>query len=78
MTTVPIQLKLFADLRRFMPPEGEKVAVAPGTTVGDLLQQLGLPLEKAKLIFIDGAQAGLSAILQGGERVGVFPPVGGG
>ncbi len=78
MTIRPIQLKLFADLSRFMPSGGEQVAVAPGTTVADLLRRLGLPAEKAKLIFIDGAQADLSATLQGGERVGVFPPVGGG
>ena len=78
MTTRPIQLKLFADLSRFMPPAGEEVLIVPGTTVADLLHRLGLPAEKAKLIFIDGAQAELSAPLQGGERVGIFPPVGGG
>jgi sulfur-carrier protein len=78
MTARPIQLKLFADLRRFLPPEGEEVPIAPGTTVRDLLDQLGLPAEKAKLVFIDGTQADLSVTLKGGERVGIFPPVGGG
>lgn len=78
MTTHSIQLKLFADLRRFMPAGGEELPVEPGTTVRDLLHRLALPEEKAKLIFINGAQADLASILQGGERVGIFPPVGGG
>jgi len=47
-------------------------------TVRDLLTQLDLPAEKAKLIFIDGTKAELSSRLEGGERVGIFPPVGGG
>jgi molybdopterin converting factor small subunit len=47
-------------------------------TVQDLLSRLNLPSEKAKLIFIDGTKAELSSRLEGGERVGIFPPVGGG
>jgi molybdopterin converting factor small subunit len=47
-------------------------------TVQQILGQLNLPEEKAKLIFIDGMKAGVSSRLNGGERVGIFPPVGGG
>ena len=47
-------------------------------SIRDLLEQLELPPEKARLIFINGIKADLTAILQGGERVGIFPPVGGG
>jgi molybdopterin converting factor small subunit len=43
-----------------------------------LLQQLDLPENKAKLIFIDGVKAELATVLEGGERIGIFPPVGGG
>jgi len=78
MTLRTIQLKLYADLRRFAPADGENVPIEPGTTVRELLHRLALPEEKAKLIFIDGTQADPSATLQGGERVGIFPPVGGG
>ncbi|MFO7709550.1 MAG: MoaD/ThiS family protein [Desulfobacterales bacterium] len=78
MTAPTIQLKLYADLRSFTPAEGENVSVEPGTTVRELLQRLAIPEEKAKLIFIDGTQADFSATLQGGERIGIFPPVGGG
>jgi molybdopterin converting factor small subunit len=37
-----------------------------------------MPREKAKLIFINGVKAELTSTLEGGERVGIFPPVGGG
>jgi len=73
-----IQLKLYATLQVFRPPEGEEYPIAPGTTIRVLLKKLNVPEEKAKLVFIDGAQADLSSTLHGGERVGIFPPVGGG
>jgi sulfur carrier protein ThiS len=73
-----IQLKLYATLRGLMPALGEAYPISPGMTVQDLLSRLDLPPEKAKLIFVDGTKAELSARLQGGERVGIFPPVGGG
>jgi molybdopterin synthase sulfur carrier subunit len=73
-----IQVKLFATLQPFTPPSGEKYRIDPGISIRSLLEQLNLPEEKAKLIFIDGIKANLSSTLNGGERVGIFPPVGGG
>ena len=73
-----IKLKLYATLQVFLPPEGEDCPISPGITVQELLSQLNLPLEKAKLIFIDGMKADLSSKLNGGESVGIIPPVGGG
>ena len=73
-----IQIKLFAGLQPFMPPSGKKYPVNPGISIRNLLEQLNIPQEKARLIFIDGIKANLSSTLDGGERVGIFPPVGGG
>ena len=73
-----IQIKLFATLQRFMPVSAEKYAIDAGTTIRSLLQQLEIPEDKAKLIFIDGLKAELTTVLKGGERIGIFPPVGGG
>ncbi|MCK4988547.1 MAG: MoaD/ThiS family protein [Desulfobacterales bacterium] len=73
-----IQIKLFATLQRFMPASAENFAIKTGTTIGTLLQQLDIPEDKAKLIFIDGLKAELTTVLIGGERIGIFPPVGGG
>jgi molybdopterin converting factor small subunit len=73
-----IQIKLFANLQPFMPKTGETYRINPGISISNLLEQLNIPQEKAKLVFIDGIKANLSSTLDGGERVGIFPPVGGG
>jgi molybdopterin converting factor small subunit len=73
-----IQLKLFANLQAFAPPAADNYTINAGITVGDLLAQLNIPEDKAKIIFIDGVKSELTTILRGGERVGIFPPVGGG
>jgi len=73
-----IELKLFATLQTFAPGETQHYPIEPGMTVRELLQHLNIPEEKARLIFINGVKANLSAALSGGERVGIFPPVGGG
>ncbi len=73
-----IQIKLFATLNRFTPPSADSYQIDPGISIRQLLEQLNIPQKKARLIFIDGVRAGLDATLNGGERVGIFPPVGGG
>jgi molybdopterin converting factor small subunit len=79
MTQQHIHLKLFATLYKFLPKEGrETVEIRSGTTVAELVSQLGIPESEAKLIFVDGKKGSLTTLLQGGERVGIFPPVGGG
>jgi molybdopterin synthase sulfur carrier subunit len=73
-----IQIKLFASLQKFMPASAENFAIEAGITVGALIQQLNIPQDMIKLVFIDNVHAGLNTTLKGGERVGIFPPVGGG
>ena len=73
-----IQLKLFATLRDFTPPSADHYRIDQGISILKLLEQIKMPREKAKLIFINGVKAELTSTLQGGERVGIFPPVGGG
>jgi molybdopterin converting factor small subunit len=73
-----IQIKLFASLQKFMPASAENFAIETGITVGALIQQLNIPQDMIKLVFIDNVHAELTSTLKGGERVGIFPPVGGG
>ena len=73
-----IQLKLFANLQAFTPPGADHYAIKAGMTVNDLIAQLDVPEDKIKIIFIDGVKSELTTILRGGERVGIFPAVGGG
>jgi len=73
-----INLKLFASLQQFMPASADNYTIEAGVTIQRLLEQLEIPQDKAKLIFINGVKSDLSTALNGGERVGIFPPVGGG
>jgi len=73
-----IQIKLFASLKKFMPPSAENFAIETGISVRTLLRQLDIPEDMIKLVFINSVRAELTSTLKGGERVGIFPPVGGG
>ena len=75
---IHINLKLFATLRRFLPRSAAHYPVPAGITIRDLIAGLGIPAKEAKLIFIDGVRGTLDSTLKGDERVGIFPPVGGG
>jgi sulfur-carrier protein len=73
-----VQIKLFATLRKFQPLNGDDYPVDSGMTIRDVVDRLGIPIKEAKLIFINGKKGELSTVLHGGERIGIFPPVGGG
>jgi molybdopterin synthase sulfur carrier subunit len=79
---MPIQVLLFASLRRFFPDYnpylGLTIAVQPGTPVSQLISRLGLPPEEVTLIMVNGVRQGPDFPLQGDERLGLFPPIGGG
>ena len=77
-----VELNLYATLARYLPDRvrdnNRMMVVEEGTTIADLLAQLKIPAEKAKLVFLDGTHAKAETVLQDGSRVGIFPPVGGG
>ena len=73
-----IALKCFASLSRFSPPDAEAFPVAPGETVAAFVARLGIPPAELKLVFVNGNHVELSAVLNDGDRVGLFPAVGGG
>jgi molybdopterin converting factor small subunit len=73
-----IDLRLFATLQKFSPDSSDAFPITSGTTVRDVLEKINMPVEKAKLIFVDAVKKDLDTVLNGGERVGIFPPVGGG
>lgn len=73
-----IDLRLFATLAPHTPPNASRYPIEPGITVGQLLTHIQVPLADAKLIFVNSIKGDLFTRLNGGERVGIFPPVGGG
>ena len=77
-----VEIHLYATLNRYLPDHvrdaGGVIEVGDGITVNEMLQQLNIPADKIKLIFLNGIHASGDAVLEEGGRVGVFPPVGGG
>lgn len=73
-----IQIKLFASLLEKLPENADRFPVTDGTTVGDLVTKLEIDPQDAKLIFINGRKGALDSVLAEGDRVGLFPPIGGG
>ena len=75
---VHIQIKLYANLNEFTPAGADNYALDQGATVAELLDKLNIPQDKVRLIFINNLKGELNSVLEGGERVGIFPPIGGG
>jgi molybdopterin converting factor small subunit len=75
-----VQVKLFATLRKFLPPGQKAVALTmnDGATVRDALEQLGIPDRSVHQAMVNGAQQSRDHPLRDGDTVSVFPPVAGG
>ncbi len=73
-----ISIKLFATLDQFTPVNADRYPISSGSTVKELLAKLNIPLSSAKLIFVNSVRSEPDDVLHGGERIGIFPPVGGG
>ena len=75
---IKIDLKLFITLSKYLPEKSECLAIAEETTVEKLILDIGIPLNLVKLIFINGKRQDINYRLNNNDRVGLFPPVGGG
>jgi sulfur carrier protein ThiS len=72
-----VELNLYASLARFVPRTGP-MEIDGETTILGLLRRLDVPMEKVKIIFLNGIHASGQESLKEGDRIGVFPPVAGG
>ena len=82
-----VTLKLFATLVAHLPPAARKsgqaqVETAPGSTVQDLIDQHRLPPRLCTLVLVNGAFVGpgdfARRVLEDGDVLAIWPPVGGG
>jgi molybdopterin synthase sulfur carrier subunit len=77
-----IELNLFASLARCKPEKNSGrswvVECEEGLTVAGLLREVAVPMGEVKLIFRNGVRCQPEDNLRDGDRIGVFPPVGGG
>lgn len=80
---ITVEVRLYATLRRYRPEAkpGEAFAVdlAEGSTVGEVVdRELGIPPREVKVILVNGVSRKPDHLLADGDRVAIFPPVGGG
>jgi molybdopterin synthase sulfur carrier subunit len=79
---MPLQVFLNASLRLYVPGynpyEGLTLEVPSGTPVSRIISRLGLPPEEVTLIMVNGVRQNRDFPLEGSERLGLFPPIGGG
>ena len=78
-----IELRLFASLSRYRTPDtGTKLAqtieISEGSTIGSLIEFLGIPPDTVKIVFINGVHAHDDDTIHEGDRIGIFPPIAGG
>lgn len=77
-----VKVRVFGGLEKLLKNisfgETFEVELLEGSTVRDLLKQVGIPEKKAHTILVNGLHAGLDTVLQPSDRIAVSPPVGGG
>lgn len=74
-----VTMNLYATLRSYVGGVASvETKIEPGQTVGQVLERLGVPLEHARIVFVNNRAATTSLPLKGGEHIGVFPAIGGG
>jgi sulfur-carrier protein len=77
-----IQLKLYGTLRR-LSPGGKagapiEIELVEGATIQDLIDLLEIPEDETKVAFVNSLVRDKEYRLEPGDKVGIFPPVGGG
>jgi molybdopterin synthase sulfur carrier subunit len=79
---MPLTVFLSSTLRKYSPEydpmKGMRVRVDREMTVAELCDQINLPADRIKIVMVNGKNQSLGYLLKGDERVGLFPPVGGG
>lgn len=77
-----VTVKLYASLARFsqggLPGTPFELNLPELCTLQVLVDHLGMPHEETKVSFVNSLIRDLDWVLQQGDEVGIFPPVGGG
>jgi len=78
MKSIYVEIKLFASLSKYTPPDSDHFPIPSDITADGLAAHLTLPADQVKLIFINGRKRPPTTVIKEGDRIGIFPPVGGG
>ena len=78
---IQVTVTFFADLRRYLPQGagGPQIyALAPASTVADLLDVIGIPPGSEITVGLDGELAGRDTLLRDGAELMLLSPMEGG
>lgn len=75
-----IQLKLYANLVQYSKSRKRELEIpwSDDITIEKILNDEGISIKIVKIIMVNGRRQDTDFILKDGDRVAVFPPVGGG
>ncbi len=77
-----IEVKLFFDLRKYLPLKPEHnhaiISVPAGATVQSIINQLKIPSDIHKTILLNGRNATENTKVKENDSLAVFPPMAGG
>ncbi len=79
---MPLKISLSSTLRNYVPSydpfSGIELKTDRPISVKELCKAINIPLESVKFAMVDGRHVDVNHLLQGNERVALFPAVGGG
>lgn len=77
-----IEVTLYATLSQYLPTGSQShkasMECADGVTVGQVIDQLGIPKPHPTMVLINGLHAGEDTPLKEGDLLTLFPPLAGG
>lgn len=76
-----VEVRLYATLRRYVSDSSRgviSIEVPADSTVAQLLEAMNIDLAEVHIIMINGISSTASSTLHEGDRLGLFPAVGGG
>ncbi len=77
-----VEVRLFASLRKYYPDlevgEALVITLDDKAKLGSLLHELKVPKEEITVVLVNGKREEENYLLQDGDRMGLFSPIGGG
>jgi sulfur carrier protein ThiS len=74
-----ISVSTYAHLRQYTAGEPTvEIDLPAAGTIGDILQQMGIPAEQTRIVFVNNRAADLEHVVRAGDRVDLFSAIGGG
>lgn len=82
MGNIQVEIRLFAYLRELLPKENrgvKQVEIKKNLTIDNLMDEIGIVEKEIMIVMINGIRKlDYNEPLKDGDRVAIFPPVGGG